>query len=461
MGKRKEYQVSLFSLGFIDENLHYGPFSRDWWETRCIKNTTNPPGLYPIRINMKTLVILQNTHFFITVIQGHTVFLQQPGYICEAGDLKSAVFNNPSAAVTTLYQQLFKNGTKFSGPLIMGHDKIEIGEQLLKDVNFRPFCCFNGKFWLFVYGIGISSDEQLYYAGPGFKSSFYYSIGAKKMRTLFVQEIDKKNSIVKMYQDFELKYTYIGNDPNDVWRKVGILQEHRGVDLFGISHPQIQTFIQTLLIPKCLPEEWHIINKMQALWNYHLRKYTLASIQWNEFFNEWYNETKTIIEITTSLKKLYPSNYTFKEREIRAWRAMLSHAGCTNITPYKKDISPVSYFFMNLNESINYNNLLLTSFFLQYEFWTRSDDPSCDRENLHILYTSGFLHPFPGQYHNDGDIFWNCFHQALEANKKGYDGKRRILSIIAEKFSYSVLMEKLKVSITKYVYIKNFKKILE
>ena len=76
MGKRKEYQVSLFSLGLIDENLHYGPFSRDWWETRRIKNTTNSPGLYPIRINMKTLVILQNTHFFITIIQGHTFFLQ-------------------------------------------------------------------------------------------------------------------------------------------------------------------------------------------------------------------------------------------------------------------------------------------------------------------------------------------------------------------------------------------------
>jgi hypothetical protein len=46
---------------------------------------------------------------------------------------------------------------------------------------------------------------------------------------------------------------------------------------------------------------------------------------------------------------------------------------------------------------------------------------------------------------------YDCFHQALEANKKGYDGKRRILSIIAEKFSYKVLMEKLKVSVTKYV----------
>ncbi|RGB22923.1 hypothetical protein C1646_775297 [Rhizophagus diaphanus] len=70
---------------------------------------------------MKTLVILQNTHFFITVIQGHTGFLQQPGYICEVGNLNSAIFNNPSGVVTTLYQQLFKV--------------------------------------LFVYGVGISSNE--------------------------------------------------------------------------------------------------------------------------------------------------------------------------------------------------------------------------------------------------------------------------------------------------------------
>jgi hypothetical protein len=72
MGKRKEYQVSLVSLGLIDENFHYGPFSRDWWKTRCTKNTTETPNLYPIRINMKTLVILQNVQFFVIIIQGHT-----------------------------------------------------------------------------------------------------------------------------------------------------------------------------------------------------------------------------------------------------------------------------------------------------------------------------------------------------------------------------------------------------
>ncbi|GES98592.1 hypothetical protein GLOIN_2v1777152 [Rhizophagus clarus] len=71
--------------------------------------------------------------------------------------------------------------TRFSDFLIIDHDKMEIGKQLLKDINFHLFCWFLGKFWLFVYEIGIlSSNEQLYYAGLGIKSSFYYSIRTNK-----------------------------------------------------------------------------------------------------------------------------------------------------------------------------------------------------------------------------------------------------------------------------------------
>jgi hypothetical protein len=55
------------------------------------------------------------------------------------------------------------------------------------------------------------------------------------------------------------------------------------------------------------------------------------------------------------------------------------------------------------------------------------------------------LNPIPKEYSNDSEIFWDCFDQSIKAN--GYNGKRRTLSIIAEKFSYKVLMSKLKVSI--------------
>jgi hypothetical protein len=62
-----------------------------------------------------------------------------------------------------------------------------------------------------------------------------------------------------------------------------------------------------------------------------------------------YNDKKTIIEITSALKKIYPPNYEFKEREMRAWKAMLSHAGCTNITPFANDISTVSHLYFKIN----------------------------------------------------------------------------------------------------------------
>jgi hypothetical protein len=343
MSKRKSYSVSLMSLGHLKEHLHFGDFSQYWWETR---QTENNSILYPIRLNMKTLVVLNETHFFITIIENH---LHKPGYVCEANGLTSNVFDNSSAAINTHYWQLFSSQTKYLGPLIMGHDKPEINDQLLTDVVFHPFNCIYKKFTIFVYGIGRSSDDELCCVGPGFKSSFVCVIGIEKKSTLFVQEINHDNSIVKIYQDHKLVSTYIGSNPNDVWEKVGYLKNHKGTDLFGINQPQVQSLIQTICVPKCSSEEWNIVNKMESLWNYHLRKCTLASIPWNEFFIKWYNDKKTIIEITSALKKIYPPNYEFKEREIRAWKAMLSHAGCTNITPFANDISTVSHLYFKIN----------------------------------------------------------------------------------------------------------------
>jgi hypothetical protein len=46
---------------------------------------------------------------------------------------------------------------------------------------------------------------------------------------------------------------------------------------------------------------------------------------------------------------------------------------------------------------------------------------------------------------NKTKTFWNSFRHALDDNKQNSDGKRRVLSIIADEFSYSELETNLNV----------------
>ena len=77
---------------------------------------------------------------------------------------------------------------------------------------------------------------------------------------------------------------------------------------------------------------------------------------------------------------------------------------------------------------------------LQNEFWTNSSEPEKDRETISKLYIEGLLNVA-----SPARTFWDCFHNSYNANSKGIDGKTRILSIIAEKFTYKEIIEKLEV----------------
>ncbi|CAG8798734.1 15937_t:CDS:1, partial [Racocetra persica] len=46
------------------------------------------------------------------------------------------IYTSSSAAITSLYQQLFGTKTKFFGPLVMGFDQLDIVKQLIEDINF-------------------------------------------------------------------------------------------------------------------------------------------------------------------------------------------------------------------------------------------------------------------------------------------------------------------------------------
>ena len=108
---------------------------------------------------------------------------------------------------------------------------------------------------------------------------------------------------------------------------------------------------------------------------------------------------------------------------------MFRASGCTNITPSMK------------KEHI-------------IEFWTKSLDPSSDKNNLMNLVESGMLvieRKF--QPDSESELFWKSLEKALKANIRGVDGKIRILSIIAENFTMKKLKEKLNVRL-KFVFIK-------
>jgi hypothetical protein len=89
---------------------------------------------------------------------------------------------------------------------------------------------------------------------------------------------------------------------------------------------------------------------------------------------------------------------------------------------------------------------------LQLEFWTYAEDPSSDQALIRYLYTTNLLNGVPydpsikkNELQKKVNKFWECFNVSLQINKRGLDRKQRILSIIADSFSFDELQENLKV----------------
>ncbi|CAB4476987.1 unnamed protein product [Rhizophagus irregularis] len=377
MNKCKKYDVSLIKVGKLDEELHFGAFGRFWWKSR-------DNILYPIRLEMKTLVTLNKTHFIITVVKGTSVAAFQPGYICEANGITSSVYDTPSGAINFLYHILFSSKTRFSGPLICGFNDKEINKRILDDIPFQPFTIMVGNLQIFIGMIGVSDQENLGYVGPGYLSSFIYRVGEEKIRTLFVQQIHQRHCSVALYQDERIKLKYSGKNPvevwKEVWKKIEVLQNWDGKTLFGINHEKTQNLVNILRTPSCTINEWNNEIMMTQLYKQHLYKFTPASIPC---------------------------------------------VGCTNITPFDKDKS-------------------------DKEFWTKAENPIDDKHVLIYLYENNFLDmSLPDDNPNPiVNKFWSCFNESLKVNKKGIDGKRRILSIIADDFSYEEIRTNLLVAPT-------------
>ncbi|RIB19271.1 hypothetical protein C2G38_2182365 [Gigaspora rosea] len=208
---------------------------------------------------------------------------------------------------------------------------------------------------------------------------FFPRVCLLEQHEIFIYNIDSK-----------LLKQFVGTTPNEVWKLFGQLQKFRGTQLFGLEDHNIQTLIRQTRIPR----------------------HTLANIEWHQFFITWMKLDITIIELEPALKIIYPRGYEFRDREYRAWQTMLRYCGCTNVTPWSYQESKV-------------------------QFWTKSDNPNGDRESLANLHKIGYLTSTPSHIPNTSKTFWSCFVCVLADNEKYLDGKQRILSIIANDFSYA------------------------
>ena len=101
---------------------------------------------------------------------------------------------------------------------------------------------------------------------------------------------------------------------------------------------------------------------MAELFEYHLKRRTISSVNWYTIFDTWREQESDIFELYSNLKMIYPSRHKFGDRELRAWQALLRAAGAHSITPFSSVESKVYKFFFyifNKRDKIIYSHLPL------------------------------------------------------------------------------------------------------
>ncbi|CAG8535972.1 10658_t:CDS:10 [Diversispora eburnea] len=289
----------------------------------------------PYRLYLRVTCELNNELFTLSVVQSITNPLQ-PGFVCTCKEKR---------------------------PTIMGFYNNNIVEKLVEDVIFFPIFINVESFLIVITSIGYSDNNEFNGAGSEFSSSIITKFRGKL--SIILQQIKNNVCILDIYQESKKNIQYQDETPNNVWKKSRINKKFDGNDLFGITHPIIQSILQQPSNNRhiCTPNEWNNFDILQQAFDYHIKP------------------RKITTTILLDWKKLF-------DDELRACKAIFKSCRCSDVTSFEKDISDI-------------------------EFWNRAIDPI-----------------------------------VLKNNKRGIDGKIRILSIIADKFCYKDLREKLQVGST-------------
>ncbi|CAG8782752.1 21544_t:CDS:1, partial [Cetraspora pellucida] len=130
MSKRpRQVAITILEKGFLVDELHYGPYSRYWWE---FYEDNDDLFYFLIRLGFKVKVNLNNHFFCITIQRRNDYNFFFPEYYCES-DNYYITSSNPTNAISTIYKFVFGNQTRYSGSIILGWNQKDIVQQLIND----------------------------------------------------------------------------------------------------------------------------------------------------------------------------------------------------------------------------------------------------------------------------------------------------------------------------------------
>ncbi|CAG8797807.1 19212_t:CDS:2 [Gigaspora margarita] len=129
-------------------------------------------------------------------------------------------------------------GSKFSDiKETSSWDNKDLLDAFLKGVKFRPFGFKVEKYLIQIINIGIKSNSDL-------------------MDPILI----------------------LDTSPNNVWEKTGLFKKFYGIQLFKLKNSLIQKKIASQKIPKCTPVLWNNEAITNKIFNYYLKKQTIANI---------------------------------------------------------------------------------------------------------------------------------------------------------------------------------------
>ena len=82
---------------------------------------------------------------------------------------------------------------------------------------------------------------------------------------------------------------------------------------------------------------------MKSIFDFHLKRRTIANLDWYQLFIKWEEQESPLIELYNELNKIYNEKHEFSARELSAWQTFLRAVGTHNVSSWSSNECQVLY----------------------------------------------------------------------------------------------------------------------